>query len=66
MLNQLPIISLTAKITGNYTMKGVTKEVTADATLTYLDESEQTKMQEQLVIYLVCRQSLMLSFLIMA
>jgi polyisoprenoid-binding protein YceI len=34
---------LTAKITGNYTMKGVTKEVTADATLTYLDESDQTK-----------------------
>jgi len=34
---------LTAKVTGNYIMKGVTKEVTADATLTYLDESEQTK-----------------------
>ena len=34
---------LTAKITGNYTMKGVTKEVIADATLTYLDESDQTK-----------------------
>lgn len=34
---------LTAKITGNYTMKGVTKEVTAHATLTYLDESDQTK-----------------------
>lgn len=36
---------LTAKVTGNYTMHGVTKEVTADATLTYLDESEQTKMR---------------------
>lgn len=36
---------LTAKITGSYTLKGVTKEVTADATLTYLDESEQTKMR---------------------
>jgi len=34
---------LTAKITGNYTMRGVTKEVTTDATLTYLDESDQTK-----------------------
>ena len=36
---------LTAKVTGNYTMHGVTKEVIADATLTYLDESEQTKMR---------------------
>ena len=36
---------LTAKVTGNYTMHGVTKEVNADATLTYLDESEQTKMR---------------------
>ena len=36
---------LTAKVTGNYTMHGVTKEVTADATITYLDESEQTKMR---------------------
>ena len=34
---------ITAKVKGNYTMKGVTKEVTADATLTYLDESETTK-----------------------
>jgi polyisoprenoid-binding protein YceI len=34
---------ITAKVTGSYTMKGVTKEVTADATLTYLDESETTK-----------------------
>jgi len=36
---------ITAKVTGNYTMHGVSKEVTADATLTYLDESEQTKMR---------------------
>jgi polyisoprenoid-binding protein YceI len=36
---------LTAKVTGNYTMRGVTKEVTADVTLTYLDENEQTKMR---------------------
>jgi len=36
---------VTAKVTGNYTMKGVAKEVVADATLTYLDESEQTKMR---------------------
>lgn len=36
---------LTAKVTGNYTMKGVTKEITTDATLTYLDESDQTKMR---------------------
>jgi polyisoprenoid-binding protein YceI len=36
---------ITAKVTGNYTMHGVTKEVTTDATLTYLDESEQTKMR---------------------
>lgn len=38
---------LTAKVTGNYTMHGVTKEVTADATLTYLDASEQTKMRAE-------------------
>lgn len=34
---------LTAKVTGNFTLHGVTKEVTADATLTYLDEGEMTK-----------------------
>jgi polyisoprenoid-binding protein YceI len=36
---------LSAKVTGNYTMHGVTKEVVADATLTYLDESETTKQR---------------------
>lgn len=34
---------IAAKVIGNYTMHGVSKEVTADATLTYLDESEMTK-----------------------
>lgn len=34
---------LSAKVTGDYTMKGVTKEVTSDATISYLDESEVTK-----------------------
>ncbi len=34
---------LTAKVTGDFTVHGVTKEVTADVTMTYLDESEQTK-----------------------
>ena len=34
---------LQAKVTGDFTTHGVTKEVTADATMTYLDESEKTK-----------------------
>lgn len=32
-----------AKVKGDFKMHGVTKEVTADATLTFLDESESTK-----------------------
>ncbi|HCY75362.1 MAG TPA: YceI family protein [Ignavibacteriales bacterium] len=36
---------VTAKVTGNFSLHGVTKEVIADATLTYLDESEQTKIR---------------------
>lgn len=34
-----------AKIKGDFTMHGVSKEITANSTLTYLDESEQTKMR---------------------
>jgi len=34
---------LTAKITGDFTVHGVTKEITTDVTMMYLDESEQTK-----------------------
>jgi polyisoprenoid-binding protein YceI len=34
---------LTAKVTGNFTAHGVTKDITADVTMTYLDESEQTQ-----------------------
>jgi polyisoprenoid-binding protein YceI len=34
---------LEAKVTGDFTVHGVTKETVADVTLTYLDASEQTK-----------------------
>jgi len=34
---------LSAKVTGDFTAHGVTKEVLADVTMTYLVESEQTK-----------------------
>ena len=34
---------LTAKVTGDFTAHGVIKEITADVTMTYLDESEQTQ-----------------------
>lgn len=34
---------LTAKVTGDFTAHGVTKQVVADVTMTYLVESEQTK-----------------------
>lgn len=36
---------LTAKVTGNFSVHGVTREVTAETTLIYLAESEQTKMR---------------------
>ncbi len=36
---------LSAKIVGSFTLHGVTKEVIAEATLTYLDESETTKQR---------------------
>jgi len=36
---------LKGKLIGAYTMHGVTKDVTADFDVTYLDESEQTKMR---------------------
>jgi len=36
---------LEAKITGDFTAHGVTKEVVANVTMTYLDESEQTKQR---------------------
>lgn len=42
-VKQLANNKLQAKVVGDLTLKGVTKEITADATLTYLDESEQTK-----------------------
>ncbi|MCX8105472.1 MAG: YceI family protein [Ignavibacterium album] len=44
-VKQLADNKLQAKVVGDFTLKGVTKELTADATLTYLDESEQTKMR---------------------
>lgn len=34
-----------AKVTGDFTAHGVTKEVMANVTMTYLDESEQTKQR---------------------
>ncbi|NNG26157.1 MAG: YceI family protein [Ignavibacteriaceae bacterium] len=34
---------LTAKVTGDFTAHGIIKEITADVTMTYLDESEQTQ-----------------------
>lgn len=44
-VKQLSDNQLEIKVVGDFTLKGVTKEITADATLTYLDESEQTKMR---------------------
>ena len=37
--------SLKAKVTGDFTAHGVSKEVTADVTMNYLVESEQTKQR---------------------
>lgn len=42
-VKQLSDNRLQAKVTGDFTLKGVTKEVTADAALTFLDENEQTQ-----------------------
>jgi polyisoprenoid-binding protein YceI len=36
---------LRSKVTGDFTTHGVTREVVADATVTYLDESEDTKQR---------------------
>lgn len=44
-IKQVADNKVTAKVTGNFTIHGFTKEVVADATLTYLDASEQTKMR---------------------
>ncbi len=37
--------SLTLNVSGNFLLKGVTKAVSADFTLTYLDESDKTKLR---------------------
>jgi polyisoprenoid-binding protein YceI len=42
-VQQLEPNKLQASVTGDFTAHGVTKEVVADAILTYLDESEETK-----------------------
>jgi polyisoprenoid-binding protein YceI len=38
---------LTAKVTGSFTVHGISKEVIVDVTMTYLDESEQTKKRAE-------------------
>jgi polyisoprenoid-binding protein YceI len=44
-IKQLADNKFELKVIGDFTLKGVTKEITANATLTYLDESEQTKLR---------------------
>jgi polyisoprenoid-binding protein YceI len=42
-IRQIEENKLQAKVTGDFTAHGVTKEITADVTMIYLDESEKTK-----------------------
>jgi polyisoprenoid-binding protein YceI len=44
-IKQVADNKVNAKVTGDFTLHGVTKEVLADVTITYLDASEQTKMR---------------------
>ena len=44
-LNEVKENMLTARVTGEFTCHGVTKEVYSDVTLTYLVENEMTKMK---------------------
>lgn len=44
-VKQLEDNKLQAKVTGDFTAHGVTKEITPEVTLTFLDESEQTKQR---------------------
>ncbi len=44
-LNEVKENMLTARVTGEFTCHGVTKEVNSDVTLTYLVENEMTKMK---------------------
>ncbi len=44
-VKQLADNRLQIKFSGDFTLKGVTKEISGDATLTYLVESEQTKQR---------------------
>jgi len=44
-INVIADNKLEAKVTGDFSAHGVTKEVVADVTMTYLDESEHTKQR---------------------
>ncbi len=44
-VEQIADNKLKAKVTGDFSAHGVTKEVVADVTMAYLDESEQTRMK---------------------